>query len=109
MSFAKRQLEERKKKPAARRYGNAGPVELRIKWSFISHANLLELIDIVTETGGALRLGSSRDGGALALGVYGDGPEPYTLYSPSIEGMEDHIAGLYAAFEAIKLEQLKGD
>ena len=49
----------------------------------------------------------SRDGGALALGVYGDGDEAYTLYAGDVETMNDHLAALTDVFEAIAAEQPK--
>lgn len=41
---------------------------------------VMRAIEIVTANGGAIRLGKTRDGGAFAIGVYGDSPEPYTDY-----------------------------
>ena len=42
-------------------------------WIRADAAQLQETIAAVAKTGGALRLGYSRDGGAYAIGVYGDG------------------------------------
>jgi len=105
MSTVKEQMAERNKKKKSRRYGGTAPSVAKLSWSDVNSANLLELIDAALNVGGAIRLGKSRDGGALALGVYGDGDEPYTVYSPSIEGMEDHISHLGVVFEAIAAEQ----
>lgn len=41
---------------------------------------LTRLIDDIANCGGAIRFGKSRDGGALAIGVYGDGETAYTVY-----------------------------
>ena len=40
---------------------------------------VLQAITLVAKHGGALRLGYTSDGGAYAIGVYGDG-DPYTEY-----------------------------
>ena len=41
---------------------------------------VLRAIERLTAAGWAIRLGKSRDGGALAIGVYGDSQGPYTDY-----------------------------
>jgi hypothetical protein len=57
-------------------------------------ATLQRAIVAAASVGGALRFGYSRDGGAYAIGVYGDG-EPYTdFYSPREdlnEFLEDYV------------------
>lgn len=58
-------------------------------------AQLQYTIALVCDAGGALRFGYTRDGGAYAIGVYGDG-EPYTEYlrpSDDIEGFLQEICG----------------
>lgn len=105
MSIIKRIKETQSSRKNSRRYGVQLSSGGSIHWSQVNAANLLELVDLATAVGGAIRLGTSRDGGALAMGVYGDGTEPYTLYSASVEGMEEHIAGVGNVFEAIAAEQ----
>lgn len=56
---------------------------------------ILALITAVSTTGGAVRFGYTRDGGAYAVGFYGDG-EPYTEY---IRPNEDVDAALLAMLE----------
>lgn len=58
-------------------------------WSDQDGQKLIEAIDLVAKLGGAIRLGYTRDGGAFAIGVYGDG-EPYTEYCRA----GDDIVGL---------------
>jgi len=100
MSTAKRSIEEKRSKQPKRRYGGA-PVESgSADWATVGAENILECIIAAVEVGGALRFGTTSDGGAYALGVYGDGPAPYTLYSGSDEGMREHLRGVAAAFEA---------
>jgi len=66
-------------------------------WMMADAAKLQEMIASVAKTGGALRLGYSRDGGAYAMGVYGDG-DPYTLYCPpddDINAVMDKITNAF--------------
>ena len=104
MSTTKRQIEERKNKPKARRYGGGGGPSVTADWRIIENVAIVELIQAASETGGAVRFGVTRDGGAYALGVYGDGPDPYTLYAGTPEEMGEHITHLTDVFEAIKLD-----
>jgi len=53
----------------------------------LDNATVWEAIAVVIAAGGAIRLGLTRDGGALAVGIYGDG-EPYTEY---VRGGDDVI------------------
>lgn len=87
-----------------RKYGVDSTGSGQASWSEVSAANVLELIQAASNAGGAIRFGVSRDGGAYALGIYGDGPEVYSLYSGSLEGIELHIANLYEVFEEIAKE-----
>jgi hypothetical protein len=66
-------------------------------WSNCDAEILRECIAVVAKTGGALRLGYSRDGGAYAIGVYGDG-DPYTLYSPPDDDIDSIIVKITTAF-----------
>jgi translation initiation factor 1 (eIF-1/SUI1) len=44
--------------------------------------------------GGAIRLGKTRDGGAFAVGVYGDGGDPYTEYLRPDESVTEFLIAL---------------
>jgi hypothetical protein len=48
--------------------------------------------------GGALRLGYTRDGGAYAVGVYGDGT-PFTEYIPPSDDIEVYLKGIIEDYE----------
>lgn len=100
MSTAKRSIEEKRSKQPKRRYGGAPAEGGNVDWALVGAENILECIIAAVEVGGALRFGTTSDGGAYALGVYGDGPTPYTLYSGSDEGMREHLRGVGDAFEA---------
>lgn len=50
--------------------------------------------------GGALRFGYSRDGGAYAIGIYGDG-EPYTEFVKPIEDIDITLVYIRELFESL--------
>lgn len=82
MSVAKELKQQAYKRRASRHHGD--PAD----WSTQDGQKLLELIAQIGELGGAIRLGYTRDGGAYAVGIYGDG-EPYTEYMRPGENIED--------------------
>jgi len=55
-------------------------------------------------TGGALRFGYSRDGGAFAIGIYGDG-EPYTEFVRPSENLDDTLESIIELFDGIADDQ----
>lgn len=69
-------------------------------WIRADAAQLQETIAAVAKTGGALRLGYSRDGGAYAIGVYGDG-DPYTLYVGTDEDITGTLVRIGNAFNEL--------
>lgn len=58
-------------------------------------------------TGGALRFGYTSDGGAYALGIYGDGDKPYTEYVRPSEDIDAVLRDIEAAFLDIRAAQQK--
>jgi len=69
----------------------------RADWAEVDAEALREAIASCAATGGALRLGYSRDGGAYAIGVYGDG-DPYTLYVPPSDDIDAKMVEIGNAF-----------
>jgi len=65
----------------------------------IDGPTLLWAIDAVLRDGGALRIGRTRDGGAWAFGVYGDGEKPYTEYVQASEDVNEYLKDLAGFFE----------
>lgn len=63
----------------------------------VDPADLQYAITAVAQKGGALRFGYTRDGGAYAIGIYGDG-DPYTEYVSPQEDMHEHLGGIAADF-----------
>lgn len=62
-------------------------------WEVVDGVLLAKAIACVAAMGGALRLGYTRDGGAYAIGIYGDG-DPFTEYVPPDGDIEGHLKGL---------------
>lgn len=105
MSATKRAMEAKTMKRRQRRYGNSDKAPARADWRTVSNTAIVAVIQAAAEVGGALRFGVSRDGGAYALGVYGDGPDVYTLYAGDASEMEEHITHLSDIFYDIAIEE----
>jgi len=67
--------DERRERDGGRFGSNQGNAD----WGTVSGQSLLAAVCAATALGWAVRFGYSRDGGAFALGILGDG-EPYTDY-----------------------------
>lgn len=74
-------------------------------WESVNAESIRAAITATALTGGALRFGYSRDGGAYAIGIYGDG-EPYTEFVKPGEEVEITLNDICDLFEGIKEEQL---
>lgn len=66
-------------------------------WGSADANKVLGAIAAVCKTGCAIRFGYTRDGGALAIGIIGDG-EPYTEYIRPTEDIDIHLEGLTLDF-----------
>lgn len=93
MSVAK----EQKLAKGARRVRIPGVGGGGADWSTVALPNLRECIAVVASRGGALRFGYTRDGGAYAIGIYGDG-DPYTVYVRPSEDMAAVLACIAEGF-----------
>jgi len=60
----------------------------------------LKCLEVVCSHEGALRVGLSRDGGAYAIGIYGDG-DPYTEYVGAGEDINEYLATLAEYFREL--------
>ena len=58
-----------------------------------------DAIELALNEGGAIRLGLTRDGGALAVGIYGLGNEPSTEYLRPSDDLEQFWHDLYESFK----------
>lgn len=66
-------------------------------WASVGADAIRRAITAAAVCGGALRFGYSRDGGAYAVGIYGDG-DPYTEFvrpSDDIEGFLEDVIALF--------------
>lgn len=68
-----------------------------VDWVQVDANVAVGAIAAVSAAGGALRFGYSRDGGAYALGVYGDG-DPYTEFEHNPAEMEKLLKDLAEFF-----------
>jgi len=69
-------------------------------WRDVNPGVLIDTIQTVALAGGAIRLGYTRDGGAIAIGVYGDG-DPYTVYVSPRDSLEDILRSVRDGFDII--------
>lgn len=81
MGVAKEQKRAAYERRARRHHGD--PAD----WATQDGQKLIELVARIAAAGGAIRFGYTRDGGAFAIGIYGDG-EPYTEYLRPSEDIE---------------------
>lgn len=97
MSQAKREAGERRDKKSAAREERQNrrrrPQGETADWALADPHMLLYAIAAIAARGGALRLGYTRDGGAYAIGIYGDG-DPYTEYVRPSEDLIGFLKGI---------------
>jgi len=67
-------------------------------WGSVDAGIIQRAIATVAKAGGALRFGYTRDGGAYALGVLGDG-DPYTEYLRPGDDVEQYLTVLTEQWE----------
>lgn len=70
-------------------------------WSEASPDLVVKAIEAACSVGGAIRFGYSRDGGAFAVGIYGDG-EPYTDFISGVEKIDDYLEDYIALYDDIR-------
>jgi len=66
-------------------------------WATANAGKVLDAIGAVAITGCAIRFGYTRDMGAFAVGIVGDG-EPYTEYVRPTEDIDLYLDGLISDF-----------
>ena len=69
-------------------------------WATATATTVIRAITTAANTGGAVRFGYSRDGGAYAVGIYGDG-EPYTEFVKPSEDIDDFLEKVIRLFSDI--------
>lgn len=80
------------KQQHANRRRNRGAVD-GSDWKEASPAKLSAAIIAITQHGYAVRFGYTKDGGAFAIGVIGDG-DPYTEFVRPTEDIDLYLDGL---------------
>lgn len=66
---------------------------LSADWASVDGTLLSKAVAALADLGGALRLGYTRDGGAYAIGIYGDG-DPFTEYVSPNDDIDEFLKGL---------------
>lgn len=92
---AQNKKDESKKVSEAKRLRRSGsvPTGTVADWAAADGVLLAKAIAAIARLGGALRLGYTRDGGAYAVGFYGDG-EPFTEYIPPSDDIDEFLRGV---------------
>jgi len=85
---------------AERRVSLPGVPGQKQSWRDVDPGVLIDTIQTVALAGGAIRLGYTRDGGAIAIGVYGDG-DPYTVYVSPRDNLADTLRAVRDGFDII--------
>lgn len=78
-------------------YAPAGTAD----YTSVDAGRIVRAIEIVTRNGGAIRFGKTRDGGAYAIGIYGDAPEPYTDYLRPTDNLLEYLETLADSFSQL--------
>lgn len=98
MSSVKRAIEKKSPKTNGRTFRPKVDIVPAADWDRVDAEQLRSTLAMVALHGGALRLGYTRDGGAYSIGIYGDGPEAYTVYVRPNEDMEEFLKELEQTF-----------
>jgi hypothetical protein len=88
--------------PANRRFTRGGGVPA--DWGHVDAELIRAVIVAAGMAGGAVRFGYTGDGGAYALGIYGDGEKPYTEYVSPRDDIEGVLRSLETVFLDIEAE-----
>jgi len=89
---------EQASKRAAKRAKRKSEVK-RINIASLDTEVLVYALLWAIQAGGAIRIGATRDGGAWAFGIYGDGEQPYTEYIRGDEDVNEYLSDLGKFFE----------
>jgi len=73
-------------------------------WGTADAQLVVRAIERASFTGGAIRFGYSRDGGAYSIGIYGDG-DPYTTYRKPDEDLDEWLTDIIDLYDSIADDQ----
>ena len=90
----KRRAAEENRKRRSNKSTNGSPAD----WETVDGALVVKAVAAIARGGGALRLGYTRDGGAYAVGIYGDG-SPFTEYISPTDSMDEWLKGVIEDYE----------
>lgn len=79
-------------------------------WETVDAEIIRSAIVASSMAGGALRFGYSSDGGAYALGIYGDSDKPYTEFirpSENVDGILRDLESMFLDMIAERANKLK--
>lgn len=103
MGMNDRQAERTEAKRAEKRQRQLVPQD-PISMDDINADTLLYALHNIVSAGGALRIGATRDKGAWAFGIYGDGAKPYTEYVRPAEDINAYLKRLGDFFGGLKTD-----
>lgn len=105
MSTVKRQIENKRPHKKERKFRRETDEGNAANWNTVDAVVIRDVIARATAAGGAIRFGYTIDGGAYALGIYGDGASPYTEYVRPSEDIERVLSELGAAFDGEEADE----
>jgi len=96
----------KKKSPSFKQFQKSGNLESETDWSSADAGNIRDLIVSITEAGGAIRFGCTRDRGAYSLGVHigGEHDTKYVAVTEDIDAklleLKDDVNAFTASLES---------
>lgn len=92
-SDGKSAIADQQRAERRRNRGNADKAD----WSGVDAGKLVAVVASITRHGFAIRFGYTRDGGAFAIGIIGDG-EPFTEFVRPSEDIDLYLDGLISDY-----------
>jgi hypothetical protein len=92
---------DQSKRQKGKRFERKPKITVHADWTGVSGELLRALVGTMTKDGKAIRLGYSRDGGAYAIGIYGDAETPYTVYCGVNDDIDSFLADIITEFNGL--------
>lgn len=91
---------EFKKRPGARKkFERRTSSSVKAEWETVDRGLLARVVSVLTRDNRAVRFGYSRDQGAFAVGIYGDGDKPYTVYCGVNDDVDEWLKSIVYEFD----------
>lgn len=88
------------KRPKGRKkFERRNASSVKANWGIVDPNDIMGLVCALTKDGRAVRFGYSRDQGAYALGIYGDGDAPYTTYCGVGDDVDEWVRSIISSFD----------